>query len=342
MPMRSGTVITLMKLQVWLLTYLLCVPVTSFSQTESNKEDAPGPVQILVSVAKDEITIGDHVRYTITVSAETEADVSAPLLHDRVGDFDIIDFGQEPERVQANRTTITQWYTLTIFTTGYHMIPAPKVSYTTADGTEHQAEGEAIRIHVASLLTQEGQPTDIRDVKPPEDVPFNWQPYLIGGAISFALIGLGLALYYFLKRFRREAIVPPRPAHEVALESLSQLQAKQLPHAGQFEAYYVALSAIVRIYLEDGLNIRAPEMTTEEFLSAVTRDTRLTPDQQRLLGQFLSQADLVKFARHVPSLDDSDAAYEAARRFVDETRPRPSETRGDKQDQPQEDQYAAA
>src|SRR5207253_620970 len=84
---------------------------------------------------------------------------------------------------------------------------------------------------------------------------------------------------------------------------------------GKFEEYYVQLSAIVRRYLEDGFHVRAPEMTTEEFLAAATSDGRLIATHRRLLGEFLSQADLVKFARHLPTLKDSEAAYDAARRW---------------------------
>lgn len=344
-------------LAVWAL---LSLPSATWAAADGEKPT--GPAHLQTSVDRDEITIGDHLRYTITISAETGVDVSVPLFHERIGEFDIIDFGREPDQSQVDRTTLTQWYTLTIFTTGYHMLPAPRVSYTTPDGTRHEATGEALRIHVASLLTQEGQPTDIRDIKPPEDVPFDWWPALMGGAVLVALIGIGLALSYFLNRFRRAAALPPRPTHEIALEALSHLRAKRLPQAGQFEAYYVALSAIVRTYLEDGLQVRAPEMTTEEFLVAVTRDSsaprsrsarrspkgregrpsRLPPAHQHLLGTFLAQADLVKFARHRPSLDESDTAYEAARRFVDETRPGRDQTLADEHNQRQEDRHAAA
>jgi hypothetical protein len=64
-------------------------------------------------------------------------------------------------------------------------------------------------------------------------------------------------------------------------------------------------------------------MTTEEFLVAVAGDGRLAPPHRRLLGDFLSQADLVKFARHLPTFQDSDNAHAAARRFVEDTRPAP-------------------
>ncbi len=248
---------------------LLGLPAVGWAVADG--EQSTGPVRLQTSVDRDALTLGDHLRYTITINAEAGVDVAAPLFHERIGDFDIIDFGREPDPPQADRTTLTHWYILTIFTTDYHILPAPRIAYTTPDGTQHEATGEALRVHVASLLAQEGQPTDIRDIKPPEDLAFPWRSVLLSGAVLVALLGTGIALYYVLNRFRRAAAPPPRPAHEVALEALAHLRAQRLPQAGQFEAYYVSLSAIVRTYLEDGLQVRAPEMTTEEFLVAVTR-----------------------------------------------------------------------
>jgi ATP phosphoribosyltransferase regulatory subunit HisZ len=60
-------------------------------------------------------------------------------------------------------------------------------------------------------------------------------------------------------------------------------------------------------------------MTTEEFLEATARSAVLQPGQRALLGDFLAESDLVKFARHVPTLADSDRMLGAAERFVDET-----------------------
>ena len=309
---------------VWALFVLPPLTLAQIGQSTTDEPESPVAVVVQTSVDHDAITIGDPIRYTVTVTAETNVDVQVPVFSDRLGDFEIIDFGELPsrrDRTTEYRAITARWYTLTIFITGYHIIPALGVPYTTADGAEHTAQGGTIRIHVASLLTQEGKITDIRDIKPPEVVPFDWRPYILGGVILIALMLLGTALFYLLNRFRRAADTPLRPAHAIALEALTRLHAQHLPQTGQFEAYYVALSGIVRMYLEDGLQLRAPEMTTEEFLSEVTRDTRLTSAQQRLLGKFLSRADLVKFARHLPSLADSDAAYTTAKRFIDETRP---------------------
>ena len=60
-------------------------------------------------------------------------------------------------------------------------------------------------------------------------------------------------------------------------------------------------------------------MTTEEFLLATARDGRLVAAHRRLLGEFLVESDLVKFARHLPTIADTERAWAAARRFVDET-----------------------
>jgi hypothetical protein len=83
--------------------------------------------------------------------------------------------------------------------------------------------------------------------------------------------------------------------------------------------FYSTLSDIVRRYLEDRFRLRAPEMTTEEFLLVTSRDGRLAAGHRRLLGDFLTESDLVKFARHVPTLSDGERAFEAARRFVTDT-----------------------
>jgi hypothetical protein len=76
----------------------------------------------------------------------------------------------------------------------------------------------------------------------------------------------------------------------------------------------------VRRYLEGQFGLRAPERTTEEFLYEVSGDGSLSPQHKELLGRFLQESDLVKFARHRPGKDDMDRVFGAAEEFVQETR----------------------
>lgn len=281
------------------------------------------PVTIHAHVDRKEVTIGDPIRYTVEISAAPDTEVVIPVLSGTLGDFSITDFGDVPPHKQDGRVVTTRWYTLTIFDTGDHLIPAPKVSYRLPGEELKEAQGEEVLVGVASLLAKAKDAHDIRDIKPPEELPFDWRPYgiVLGALIGVGLLGVGC--FYLLNRPRRQRIVPPRPAHEVALAALNRLRSQKLIEQGRFEQYYVQLSSIVRQYLENGFNLRAPEMTTEEFLTALASDRRLNMPHRRLLSEFLSQADLVKFARHLPSLKDSEAAYEAARRFIEESRPAP-------------------
>ena len=63
-------------------------------------------------------------------------------------------------------------------------------------------------------------------------------------------------------------------------------------------------------------------MTTEEFLQAAQRDRAAQRRRiARCSAQFLAEADLVKFARYVPTPTDAERAYAPARDFVRSTAP---------------------
>ena len=66
--------------------------------------------------------------------------------------------------------------------------------------------------------------------------------------------------------------------------------------------------------------MRAPELTTEEFLSSIGQSPDFSTDHQGLVREFLKQADLVKFARAEPSSDETERAIEKAELFLEETR----------------------
>jgi len=101
---------------------------------------------------------------------------------------------------------------------------------------------------------------------------------------------------------------------------LAALENAGMPAPEVADAWWVELSGVVRAYIEHRFAIRAPELTTEEFLREAGRAAALEADHRRLLASFLADCDRVKFAGHLPDADESRAALAAARRFVDETR----------------------
>jgi len=78
------------------------------------------------------------------------------------------------------------------------------------------------------------------------------------------------------RRFAQRGSVRSRSAHEIAYEQLEMLRLKDLARAGKDQRVLFELSGILRHYLEGRFALRAPEMTTEEFLAHV-RDTAALP-----------------------------------------------------------------
>jgi hypothetical protein len=158
---------------------------------------------------------------------------------------------------------------------------------------------------------------DIHDIKGLVPLPHNWWWLLV-------LVAM-LALVYWLWKRRQStdpANNPPPPTpYELAIRALKQLREENPP----VEVFYTRLSDIVRHYLEGRFHLRAPEQTTEEFLYEVSQKNTLAQAHKDLLGAFLQESDLVKFARHHPEQTDMQRALEAAEKFVSDTQPRAQE-----------------
>jgi hypothetical protein len=139
------------------------------------------------------------------------------------------------------------------------------------------------------------------------------------GLISAALVlGSGSVLAVRALRARRR-VAQQRSAYDEAVAQLRELEAHP-PDASAADGWFVELSAIVRRYLEHRYEIRAPELTTEEFLLVATARPELTAEHRALLTSFLERCDRVKFAGYRPDADESLATLKAARGFVEDTR----------------------
>jgi len=280
----------------------------------------PPPVAVHARAEPSTVTIGTRFRYTVDVVSSKDAEVFVTQPTERIGDCDIVDFGIDPPAQRDDRTVLSRWYQLVCWEPGHHLLKSPLVQYRTFGEEKQDAPTDELGVTVESLLEKEPNASDIRDIKAPEPIPVDWRPYWILGGGILAAVLVAVVLHRVLNRPKRAApAAPPRPPAEIAAAELERLRGRRLVEQGAFKEYYSALSDIVRRYLEHRFQLRAPEMTTEEFLLATARDGRLVAAHRRLLGEFLVESDLVKFARHLPTIADTERAWAAARRFVDET-----------------------
>jgi len=301
------------KIILVILSFLL-LHTEGFASSQTNNT-----VSVKTSVDKQTITIGDKINYTIIVESPKDIEIQLPKFADNLGNFAIRDFGSS-QKLWWNKKVYKQWYILDTYTSGSYTIPEAAIKYRkTGEKEWHTLNTKKIKIEVKSLLDKNNKPSDIRDIAPPLYLP-SWTFLYLAALALLGVVFVIIWLNLRRKKKTKEQEKPKRPAHEIAYEALALLEKKDYISRGEIEAYYVELSDIVRHYIENRFDIRAPEMTTEEFLEFVKNDKKLTTEQKSLLRDFLSHCDLVKFAKYHPDAKEVRLSFDSAKKLIDETK----------------------
>jgi hypothetical protein len=159
--------------------------------------------------------------------------------------------------------------------------------------------------------------SDIRDIKPPVEIPTGWEwLWLTLGVLAGAVILFALWKWW-QKRKLHLPVAPPIPAHVRAKQKL----AEALALIAQPKPFVIAVSDTARTYLEERFNFHASERTTEEFLRELSGTDLLVKEQKESLGNFLASCDLVKFAKYEPRENELRELHGAAVKLVEETAP---------------------
>lgn len=138
---------------------------------------------------------------------------------------------------------------------------------------------------------------------------------LFAAIVMIAAVGV-----LFFKILKRRKAQPPKTPYETAREALGNLKMRSLASKNDVKAFYEELSHIVRRYLEERFGLRAPEMTTEEFLIKAKETDKLSREDKLLLKEFLVHCDLVKFAKYGPSRKEIDSSLDSAEKLVESTK----------------------
>jgi len=172
---------------------------------------------------------------------------------------------------------------------------------------------------ISNMTTQAVAPVanDIRDIKPPIEIPTGWEWLCWVLAALAVVVIVVIAWLWWQKRRSQIVFVPPVPAHIRAKQRLVEA----LALISQPKPFVIAVSDTARAYLEERFNFRAPERTTEEFLRELSGTNLLAGEQKESLGNFLESCDLVKFAKYEPREAELRELHSSAVRLVEETEP---------------------
>ncbi|MGE0547716.1 MAG: hypothetical protein AB7O24_33895 [Kofleriaceae bacterium] len=288
-----------------------------------------GPAKITVTVWPAKPTLGDPIYLRLEIEAPAGVRIAAPPQQtgDGLGRFSITQLPRSDERTATGALLERQTYTLDAPSSGRHRIPPLRLEM--VDSRANQSVEAA---KPQEILTEE-IPLEIAPV-PVEQATAALKPALgeldpdvgkvgwltILGVVSAVMVaGAGSILVWRAARARRR-IQAQRSAYDEAVAQLRALETAGPPSEAAADAWFVQLSAIVRRYLEHRYDIRAPELTTEEFLLVATSRSELRAEHRSLLTQFLERCDRVKFAGYRPDAEESIATLAAARGFIEDSR----------------------
>jgi hypothetical protein len=258
-----------------------------------------GPVKLEIGCDNARIDPGKSVFLTVKTSGAEPLAVPSPDLRERVVGFSLAeDFAEEPVKGADGSVTVT---------VNWRLVPEPCAK-------EYKIKPFAFAGQVAGPIYFEMPPprepvTGAMEVDPGKDMPpLSWKlaGLVAAGAAALALLVLlvSLLVRYLVRRVREHRMSPI----ERAWVELERLIGKGLPGRGRYKDFYIELTMVVRRYIQRRYGIKAPHMTTEEFL----REAKPSDELRR----FLESADLVKFAGVEATPEMADGAVDGARSYL--------------------------
>ncbi len=250
------------------------------------------------------VRVGDPIRLTLTLHHDATARPEAPDLSQILQDFVPRCAGWNQREV-ATGFELAQECELRLYELGLHEVPAVAVPFVTAAGDTLLRATQPLAIEVISARG-EGE-DQLRDIKPPVlisgGVPL-WVVVAIG-LLALALCALG-GVWLWRRRTRTPEPPPPPEPIDYAAE-FARIGELGLLERGDFKTYYSLLSENLRRFLEESLAIEAMEQTTAELANAL-QGAEVDDSLRQQIIDYLAAADLVKFARFHPALDEARRA----------------------------------
>ena len=268
--------------------------------------------------------VGDFITYEIEVVTRKNVEVISPSLPDTLIQLDLID-REEPVSTEDEKSKTTKYsFILAGYDSVRAVIPSLVISYRSADDTSYKkiiTDSVVVNIHTVPVSTAE----EIKDVKFPISIPYDWMWLFLWVAVANILLAAGYYLYKKYKQKKAEKPVEKKiitiPPHVKALAALDNLKSEQLWQKGFIKDYHSRISEIIRIYFEERFDLPAMEFTTSETIKHLEsiKEKDIILD---ITYSFLSNADLVKFAKFQPLETVNEEMMKQAKEIIQSTIPK--------------------
>ncbi|MDX2127853.1 MAG: hypothetical protein SFU91_02315 [Chloroherpetonaceae bacterium] len=280
-------------------------------------------------VYPDTVSIGDDITYTLTVLKRPDVSLLYPTKKDTVAfaPLEIRDVQYLPRETRESLVVEKIQYTLAVFDTGMQPIPFLNLTYLTGKDSVSRAIVQAppSRVYVVSLLDTTRK--DIEDIKEIRSLPIPWWVYASIATAVLLFVGMSFWIYRWVRSRKVKEVVEPviqRSAYEIAVEKIDVLYHSKLESDADLKRFYFELSFIIREFLENHFGILALEQTSYEIYQSI--ETKVEKAQYNRLYNIFERADMVKFAKYLPSKIEIKESYQEALEFL--VRFKPDKTSG--------------
>ncbi|MEL6811100.1 MAG: DUF4381 domain-containing protein [Bacteroidota bacterium] len=283
--------------------------------------------QVKTSIDTTIIRIGEEIKYTLEVEADTTALVLFPE-GQSFQPLEMIDsYPVDTIRLDSKLRLIKK-YGITQFDSGSYKLPGQRVMI---DDRAFLTDSALVEVRDVPVDTTQQKMFDIKPVVDVERPPFDFTALLYW---LLAILLVGGAVYFLFRRKKlkeeRERQLPP---YEEAMVALEQLDASEYLKENRSKAYYSSLTEIVKRYIDREVDDTALESTSDELIERLQlhKDSGhfdFDTETIKKLDSILKRADLVKFAKMQQELGQARADRSTIEEIINETKealPEPTE-----------------
>lgn len=295
-------------------------PTPTPKATPIEASASQGSFRVTVSAPRNRFELGQSQRLLYRIEGPADGQVDLP----EVGKLDLKPFEMSDSAIsalppQGDRRTWEVRLKVAAYDTGSLKLPGVPLQVSPGGQANNTTlTPPVLQFEVDRVPAREGdEPDMVRDAKGLSQHGVPWVVWL-AGLLTLALLGLlAWLIRRWWKRPRKQALVPQLDPYPQALRDLAALAASQINKQGQWQEFYDRLSQILRRYLGWRYHVPLLEQTTSESM----RSLSLSEQPHRRLKEILENADLVKFAKMYPPLEQSEHHLSWAKELIESNAP---------------------
>ncbi len=188
--------------------------------------------------------------------------------------------------------------------------------------------GEQAKVKLEISMDATLHPEQFFGPKTVREVPITWDDVSAIVWLTLLMLALGGLAYYLFVRYKdnkpiikKIKIEPKLPPHQQALKEIERIKGDKTLRTADPKTYYTELTDVLRTYMEERFGFNAMEMTSSEIIDKLQEinDKESIKD----LMYLFQTADLVKFAKHSPLMNENDMNLVNAVDFINNTKVEP-------------------